>query len=341
MNEGAAGAHPRHLYQVLAGGVSRAERRRRRAAAASDLGGPLEGVDTPDRHLQASYQIIAKDPEKWNPKTRETADHSMQYIVVASLEDGEVTQRTFEFERIRRPETLRRLQHEVSLDEDPELTAGYPEGIPNRIVVTRADGTQPVREVRHPRGHAKNPMSDDEVTRKYPRERGGPMVGREGRRVADAGLVARCGRTRGRARRRDGSGLMVWLTPGAASRPPGRLRAMLAAPRATTVPGVFNGLTALLARRAGASAAYLSGAALSASMGLPDIGLLTLDELLRAARQIVRVSALPLIVDADTGFGSALNTMRTVRELEDAGAAAVQIEDQVDPKRCGHLDGNR
>jgi methylisocitrate lyase len=104
---------------------------------------------------------------------------------------------------------------------------------------------------------------------------------------------------------------------------------------------VFNGLTALLARRAGASAAYLSGAALSASMGLPDVGLVTLEDLARTARQIVRATGLPLIADADTGFGSALMVMRTVRELEDAGAAGVQIEDQVDPKRCGHLEGKQ
>jgi len=134
---------------------------------------------------------------------------------------------------------------------------------------------------------------------------------------------------------------MVWLTSQEAEHPARRLRALLAAPGALTVPGVFNGLSALLARRAGASAAYLSGAALSASMGIPDVGLINLDELVRTARQIVRITGLPLIVDADTGFGSALNVMRTVRELEDARAAAVQIEDQVDPKRCGHLDGKQ
>ena len=132
---------------------------------------------------------------------------------------------------------------------------------------------------------------------------------------------------------------MVWLTPDGSEHPARLLRARLAEPRVLAVPGVFNGLSALLARRAGASAAYLSGAALSASMGVPDIGLVTLDELVRTARQIVRVTGLPLVVDADTGFGSALMVMRTVRELEGAGAAAVQIEDQVDPKRCGHLDG--
>jgi methylisocitrate lyase len=135
---------------------------------------------------------------------------------------------------------------------------------------------------------------------------------------------------------------MTWLTPGSGTETPSeRLRALLADDRAITVPGVFNGLSALLATRAGAEVMYLSGASFSASMGLPDVGLITPDELERAARQIVRVTGLPLIVDADTGFGSALNVMRTVRELEGAGCAAIQIEDQVDPKRCGHLDGKQ
>jgi methylisocitrate lyase len=134
---------------------------------------------------------------------------------------------------------------------------------------------------------------------------------------------------------------MTWLTPDPGEHPSKRLRALLEEGRTLAVPGVFNGLTALLARQAGAEVIYLSGAAFSASMGMPDVGLVTLDELARAARQIVRVTRLPLVVDADTGFGSALNVMRTVRELEGARCAAIQLEDQVDPKRCGHLDGKQ
>jgi methylisocitrate lyase len=134
---------------------------------------------------------------------------------------------------------------------------------------------------------------------------------------------------------------MTWLTPDPGEHPAKRLRELLAGDELLTVPGVFNGLTALLAVRAGARVLYLSGAAFSASMGMPDIGLATLDEVARAARQIVRVTRVPLIVDADTGFGSALNVMRTVRELEGARCAAIQIEDQVDPKRCGHLEGKQ
>lgn len=134
---------------------------------------------------------------------------------------------------------------------------------------------------------------------------------------------------------------MTWLTPDPGEHPAKRLRARLQDGRVLAVPGVFNGLTALLAKEAGAEALYLSGAAFSASMGMPDVGLVTLDELARAARQIVRVTRVPLIVDADTGFGGPLNVMRTVRELEGARCAAVQLEDQVDPKRCGHLEGTQ
>jgi methylisocitrate lyase len=133
----------------------------------------------------------------------------------------------------------------------------------------------------------------------------------------------------------------TWLTPDPGEHPAKRLRELLAADETLVVPGVFNGLTALLAKKADARALYLSGAAFSASMGMPDVGLVTLDELARAARQIVRVTRIPLIVDADTGFGSALNVMRAVRELEGARCAAIQLEDQEDPKRCGHLEGKR
>ncbi|MGZ4114433.1 MAG: methylisocitrate lyase [Actinomycetota bacterium] len=133
---------------------------------------------------------------------------------------------------------------------------------------------------------------------------------------------------------------MTWLTERASEPAGDRLRALLDG-GTSAAPGVFNGLTALLAAEAGAPALYLSGAAFSASMGLPDVGLFTREELVGAVAQIARVVSTPIIVDADTGFGGPLDVMRTVRELEDAGAAAVQIEDQLDPKRCGHLAGKR
>jgi len=105
------------------------------------------------------------------------------------------------------------------------------------------------------------------------------------------------------------------------------------------IPGAHNALAALLAKDAGFNALYLSGGALSASMGLADLGIMTMEELCAAARVIVRSSDLPLLVDGDTGYGESMNVMRLVRELEQAGAAAVHIEDQVLPKKCGHLSG--
>ena len=120
-----------------------------------------------------------------------------------------------------------------------------------------------------------------------------------------------------------------------------RLRNLIARKTAIAVPGAHDGMSALLARQAGFEALYLSGAALSASMALPDLGLLTLDDVSRKAREIVRASDLPLIVDCDTGFGEALNVMHAVRTLEEIGVACIQIEDQQFPKKCGHLNDKK
>jgi methylisocitrate lyase len=125
-----------------------------------------------------------------------------------------------------------------------------------------------------------------------------------------------------------------------AADPGARLRKLLSGKNTIATPGVFNPAVALLAEEAGFQCLYLSGAALSNSMGLPDLGVTTLSEVAEAAARITAVvPSLPLIVDVDTGFGEAVNVARTVREMERAGAAAIQIEDQVMPKRCGHLDG--
>lgn len=129
-------------------------------------------------------------------------------------------------------------------------------------------------------------------------------------------------------------------TNDAAPASPGeRLRA--AAAQATLqIPGAFNALTARLIEQMGFQAMYLSGAAFSAgALGIPDIGLFTLSELTQQAVCLTRQTTLPVIVDADTGFGEAVNVERTVVELEAAGAAAIQLEDQRLPKRCGHLSG--
>ena len=104
-------------------------------------------------------------------------------------------------------------------------------------------------------------------------------------------------------------------------------------------PGAFSPLSAMQIARHGFEGVYVSGAVISADLGLPDIGLTTLTEVAGRAQQIARVTALPSLVDADTGFGEPMNTARTVQVLEDAGVAGLHIEDQVNPKRCGHLDG--
>jgi methylisocitrate lyase len=104
-------------------------------------------------------------------------------------------------------------------------------------------------------------------------------------------------------------------------------------------PGAFNPLSAKLIQEKGFDGVYISGAVLAADLGLPDIGLTTLTEVAGRSQQISRMTDLPSLVDADTGFGEPLNLARTVQTLEDAGVSAIHIEDQINPKRCGHLDG--
>ena len=118
-----------------------------------------------------------------------------------------------------------------------------------------------------------------------------------------------------------------------------KLRALLDDGELVIAPGVFDGITAHLARRTGQAAAYMTGAGVAASgFGLPDIGLVTGTEMAERARMLVGVLGdVPLIADADTGYGAAMNVVRTVRLYEQAGVAAIQLEDQVFPKRCGHL----
>ncbi|MBF6101884.1 methylisocitrate lyase [Nocardia cyriacigeorgica] len=117
------------------------------------------------------------------------------------------------------------------------------------------------------------------------------------------------------------------------------LRAGLAADRILRLPGAFNPLVATLIQELGFEGVYVSGAVMSAELALPDIGLTTLTEVAERGQQIARVTDLPVLIDADTGFGEPMNAARTVALLEDAGLAGCHIEDQVNPKRCGHLDG--
>ena len=123
--------------------------------------------------------------------------------------------------------------------------------------------------------------------------------------------------------------------------PAARFRRLLERSAILQIPGTHNGLAALQARRAGFEACYLSGAAMSASMGLPDLGIITVDEVAFFIRQVARASGLPVLVDGDTGYGEALNVMHTVRVFEEAGAAGVHLEDQLLPKKCGHLNDKR
>ena len=107
------------------------------------------------------------------------------------------------------------------------------------------------------------------------------------------------------------------------------------------IPGSHDTISALLAKKVGFEVIYLSGGALSSSLGLPDIGIMTMEELVNRTRQIVSITNLPLIVDGDTGYGEVFNVIRLVNEIEAAGAAAIQIEDQELPKKCGHLNGKK
>jgi methylisocitrate lyase len=120
-----------------------------------------------------------------------------------------------------------------------------------------------------------------------------------------------------------------------------RFRALVERGGIARLPGAHNGMAALQAKAAGFEGLYLSGAAMTASMGLPDLGIITVDEVSFFIRQIARASGLPLLVDGDTGYGEALNVMHMVRTFEDAGAGAVHLEDQLLPKKCGHLNDKK
>jgi 2-methylisocitrate lyase-like PEP mutase family enzyme len=117
------------------------------------------------------------------------------------------------------------------------------------------------------------------------------------------------------------------------------LKQLLKRDKLLVAPGCFDGLSARLVEQAGFEAVYLSGGAVARSMGIPDIGLVTMSEVIERAAQVVSAVKIPVIADADTGYGNAVNLVRTIREFERTGAAAIHIEDQITPKRCGHLDG--
>ncbi|NRQ55174.1 MULTISPECIES: methylisocitrate lyase [Brevibacillus] len=120
-----------------------------------------------------------------------------------------------------------------------------------------------------------------------------------------------------------------------------QLRSLMSAPDILQIPGAHDAMAAIVAKQAGFSALYLSGAAYTASRGLPDLGIVTSSETAERAKDLVRATNLPVLVDIDTGFGGVLNAARTAREMVEAHVAAVQIEDQQLPKKCGHLNGKQ
>ncbi len=132
---------------------------------------------------------------------------------------------------------------------------------------------------------------------------------------------------------------MPWIFEQRAFDAPKKLRALLQKSEIIKVPGVFNALIGMVAKKNGFQSLYVSGAVFSSSQGLPDLGYFNLESLTSYVRNLYRATDLPIIVDADTGFGEAMHLPQTVMELEEAGAAAVQIEDQSLPKKCGHLEG--
>lgn len=135
---------------------------------------------------------------------------------------------------------------------------------------------------------------------------------------------------------------MSWLVRDQKKHPVVQLRELLESEKGIIkIPGAHDAMAALLAQKQGFDMTYLSGAALTASLGMPDLGIITLNELSQRTREITRATGMPMLVDVDTGFGSVLSVTRTVYEMVEAGAAAIQMEDQDLPKKCGHLNGKK
>jgi methylisocitrate lyase len=136
---------------------------------------------------------------------------------------------------------------------------------------------------------------------------------------------------------------MAWIVdqPSSQAELANRFQELMTAPDMLQIPGAHDAMAALVAKQAGFSALYLSGAAYTASCGLPDLGVITSAEVAQRAKELVRATDLPILVDIDTGFGGVLNVARTAREMWEANVAAVQLEDQQLPKKCGHLNGKK
>jgi methylisocitrate lyase len=129
------------------------------------------------------------------------------------------------------------------------------------------------------------------------------------------------------------------MTKGQPATSPERFRQLIAEPEILVLPGAWNALSGLLIEQAGFRGVYVTGGGIARSNGVPDIGLMTMNEQIAQVKMICDAVSIPVLADADTGYGNAINLMRTVRDMEAAGAAGVHIEDQVTPKRCGHYEG--
>ncbi|NOZ84037.1 MAG: MmgE/PrpD family protein [Epsilonproteobacteria bacterium] len=135
--------------------------------------------------FETAYEIIAKGSEKWNPKTKETADHSIQYITVVGIIDGDITKHSFEKKKLNDPLIKEILSHKTTLEKQDELTQGYPDGIPNRVTLKTKDGKVYTKEVRYPRGHAKNRMNDSEVIEKFRKNTKEMLTSSEQNKIVD------------------------------------------------------------------------------------------------------------------------------------------------------------
>ena len=304
----------------------------------------------------------ANDPQKYDPTaSRETLDHSIPYIFTVALQDG-----TWHHVDSYAPERAARPGHRGTLAQGhhgrgPGMDPPLPLPGHRREGLRRLRGDHPQGRHRHHRRHrrrrrppARRPsVRPGAVRQQVPHARrrpGGrrgdravPRRRRPASRSSAAGELDQLNITGGRRRDRprrgpEGALLMLYskVTP---EQKRIRFRELLASGTIAQFPGAFNPLSARLIEEKGFAGVYISGAVLANDLGLPDIGLTTLTEVATRAGQIARMTDLPAIVDADTGFGEPMNVARTVQELENAGLAGCHIEDQFNPKRCGHLDG--
>jgi methylisocitrate lyase len=290
--------------------------------------------------------IIGSEPEKWKPETRETADHSLPYITAIALIDGEVTEKQFQPERFTDPKIWKFLEN-VKVERNAELSALYPGAVANTVHVDLVGGRRLTKRVNYPTGHAKNPLKDSQVEEKF-NVLVEPMLGSDrARKIID--IVWKLDEAKNVDELMRAMEMATNSNPAKSGRlrfdilrrmsKSNRLRELIAK-GAVIMPGVPNAAMARQVERAGFEAVYVSGAGMAnATAGVPDIGLLTMTEVVKLAGYVAKAVAVPAIVDADTGFGGAENVARTIQELEKTGLAGCHIEDQEFPKRCGHVAG--